>query len=86
MTASMICTLSMFFPLACCYNGALAVDTWVLLMNCLELRPKVQENVLKIAIRNICIAFSTMVDIRRVCLVATNQSSHASESRRTDQV
>jgi hypothetical protein len=47
-------------------------------MNCLELRPKAQENVLKIVIRNTCIAFSTMVNTRRDCLVATNQNSHAS--------
>jgi hypothetical protein len=40
-------------------------------MNCLELRPMAQENVLKVAIKNICIAFSTMVDIRCGCLVAT---------------
>jgi hypothetical protein len=29
-----------FFPLACGYNGALEVDTWISLMNCPELRPK----------------------------------------------
>ena len=29
-------------------------------MHCLELRPKAQEIVLKIAIRNICITFSMM--------------------------
>ncbi len=74
-----------FVPLACSYNGALALDTWILLMNCLELRPKAQENVLRIAIRNICIAFSTMAYIRRGCLVATNQSS-PSDSRHTGRV
>ena len=55
-------------------------------MHCLEVRPKAQENVLKISIRNIHIAFSTLVVISRGSFVTTDQSSHASESRRTDQV
>ena len=54
------------------YDGALAVDTCILLMNCLDLMPKAWENVLNIAIRNICIAFGTMVDIRCGCLITTN--------------
>jgi hypothetical protein len=47
-------------------------------------RRKSQENVLKAAVRNVCVVFTTMVDIRRGCLVATNQSSHACDTRHTD--
>jgi hypothetical protein len=52
----------------------------------IEFSTIVEVIVLKIAIRNICIAFLTMVDIRRDCLVATNQNSHASDSGHTVQV
>ena len=64
-----------FFPLACGYNGAIAVNTWKTLMDRLDIPPKAQDRVLKLAARAICIGFSTMVDIRHGCLNATTQSS-----------
>jgi len=70
-----------FFPLACGYNGAIAVSTWKALMNCLEINPKAQEKVLKLAVRAICIGFSTMVDIRHGCFRTTEQSSCLNDSR-----
>jgi hypothetical protein len=45
--------------------------------------PQAEERMLRTAIRNTCIAFSTMVNIRRGCLVATDQSAHDSDSRHT---
>ena len=35
-----------------------------------------QERVLKIAVRAICVGFSTMVDIRHGCISAVKQRSH----------
>jgi ribonuclease HI len=64
-----------FFPLACGYNGAIAVDTWRALMDRLDIPPAAQDRVFKLAIRAICISFSTMVDIRHGCFRATEQSS-----------
>ena len=65
-----------FFPLACGYNGALPVRTWKALMDRLGLSSGDQERVLKIAVRAICVGFSTMVDIRHGCISARKQSSH----------
>jgi ribonuclease HI len=65
-----------FFPLVSGYNGAIAVDTWTSLMDTLGIQPKFQQKVLNIAVKAICIGFSTMVDIRHGCLKATERSSH----------
>ncbi len=64
---------AVFFPLVSGYNGAIAVDTWTALMDPLDIRPKAQEQVLMIAIRALCIGFSTMVDIRLGCLNTLHQ-------------
>jgi uncharacterized sodium:solute symporter family permease YidK len=64
---------AVFFPLVSGYNGALAVDTWTAFMDCLDISPKAQDQVLKITIRAICIGFSTMVDIRLGCLNTLHQ-------------
>jgi ribonuclease HI len=66
-----------FFPLACGYNGSIAVDTWMQLMDVLGIPERAQEKVLKLAVRAICVGFSTMVDIRHGCLRATDQSGHS---------
>jgi ribonuclease HI len=63
-----------FYPLACGYNGAIAVDTWRKLMDVLEIPARAQERVLRLAVRAICIGFSTMVDIRHGCFRASDQS------------
>ena len=64
---------AVFFPLVSGHNGALAVDTWTAFMDCLDISPKAQDQVLKITIRAICIGFSTMVDIRLGCLNTLHQ-------------
>ena len=64
-----------FFPLACGYNGAIAVDTWRALMDRLGILPPAQDRVLKLAVRAICLGFSTMVDIRHGCRKAAEASS-----------
>jgi hypothetical protein len=61
------------FPLASTYNGAIAEETWRALMTRLELSPQTQNQVLHIAIKHICIAFSDMVDIRHSALSNTRQ-------------
>ncbi len=66
-----------FFPLACGYNGSITVDTWKQLMDVLEIPERAQEGVLKLAVRAICIGFSTMVDIRHGCLSTPNQGGHS---------
>jgi hypothetical protein len=38
-----------FYPLACGYNGAIAVDTWRKLMDVLEIPARAQERVLRLA-------------------------------------
>ncbi len=68
------CHMVEFFQLACGYNGAIAIDTWRALMDCLEVPPKAQDRVLKLAIRAICISFSTMVEIRHSCFRAQQSS------------
>ena len=62
------------FPLACGYNGAIAIHTWRALMDRLGIHPTAQDRVLKLAARAICIGVSTMVDISRGCLKATEVS------------
>jgi hypothetical protein len=64
---------AVFFPLVSGYNGAIAVDTWTSLMDCLDINPKAQDQVLKTAIRAVCIGFPTMVDIRLGCLNTLHQ-------------
>ena len=64
-----------FFPLACGYYGSIAIDTWRALMDSLAVPAKAQEQILKLAVRAICIGFSTMVDIRHGCLKTTEQIS-----------
>ena len=64
-------------PLACGYNGAIAVDTWRKLMDVLEIPAWAQEQVLRLAVRAICIGFSTMVDIRYGCFSASDQSGQS---------
>jgi hypothetical protein len=63
-----------FFPLACGYNGAIAVDMWRALLDRLDIHPASQDRVLKLAVRAICLGFSTMVDIRHCCRKATEAS------------
>jgi hypothetical protein len=46
-------------------------------MDVLEIPERAQEGVLKLAVRAICMGFSTMVDIRHGCLSATDQSGHS---------
>jgi hypothetical protein len=67
-----------FYLLACgCYNGSIAVDTWRKLMDVLEIPARAQEGVLRLAVRAICIGFSTMVDIRHGCFRASDQSGQS---------
>jgi hypothetical protein len=66
-----------FYPLACGYNGSIAVDTWRKLMDVLEIPARAQERVLRLAVRTICIGFSTMVDIRHGCFRASDQSGQS---------
>ncbi len=64
-----------FFPLACGYNGVIAVDTWRAFMDRMDIPPASQDRVLKLAVRAICLGFSAMVDIRHGCRKATEASS-----------
>ena len=64
-----------FFPLACGYNGAIAVDTWRAFMERLGLDPAAQDRVLKLVVRAICVGFSTMVDIRHGCRKVSEASN-----------
>jgi hypothetical protein len=85
-TAVLCLSTGKFLPSACGYNGAPALDTKISLRKGLDRRPKAQENMLNVSIRNFCTAFSAMVDVRCDCLVPTNQSSHACDSTHTGRV
>ncbi len=53
------------------------MDTWRKLMDVLEIPARAQEQVLRLAVRAICIGFSTMVDIRYGCFSASDQSGQS---------
>lgn len=65
---------------------AIAISTWKVLMDRLEINPKAQEKELRLVIRAICIGFPTMGDIGHGCFRATQQSSYVSDSRHIEQV
>ncbi len=59
--------------MACGYNQVIAINTWRALMECWS----AQERAFKLAIMDVCIGFSTMVDIRHDSLKTTEQSSQS---------